>query len=127
MVQMLRKIMAGNRRKYPRVRTELGVTVRTPTDSESLEVRTRNLSASGMEAVFPHPVQVLTQVDVLLDLDDGEESFHIQGQVTRSILVRSLWDRMRNQGERYSVGINFVDLEHPLRARIIRYLQGSTS
>ena len=127
MVQMLRKMMAGNRRKYPRVRTELDLTVRLPGDSEPTQVHTRNLSASGMEVVFPHPVRVLTQVDVSIDLEDGDEVLQVQGQVTRSIPIRSLWDRVRNQGERYAVGVNFIDLGHPLRARIIRYLQGSSS
>jgi|GEM_PF-3209045 len=127
MVQMLRKLMAGNRRKYPRVRTELDLAVRLPGDSQLVQVRTRNLSASGMEVIFPHAVRVLTKVDVRIDLEDGEEPVQIQGQVTRSIPIRSLWDRVRSQGERYAVGVNFVDLEHPLRARIIRYLQEGNS
>jgi len=127
MVQMLRKLMAGNRRKYPRVRTELDLAVRLPGDSQPVQVRTRNLSASGMEVIFPHAVRVLTKVDVRIDLEDGDDPVQIQGQVTRSIPIRSLWDRVRSQGERYAVGVNFVDLEHPLRARIIRYLQEGNS
>jgi len=127
MVQILRRIMAGNRRKYPRVRTDLVATLRLETDAEPVEVRTRNLSASGVEVVFPHAIRVLTKLEVDLDLHDDEETIHIQGQVMRSIPVRSLWDRFRSQEERYSIGINFLDLEHPLRARLIRYLQRTNS
>ncbi len=127
MVQLLRKIMAGNRRKYPRVRTELSATLQLPSDPKPVQVRTRNLSASGMEVVFPQPVRVLTELDVEIDLSDDEEVLRIRGEVTRSIPVRSLWNRIRNHEERYSIGINFLDLEHPLRARLIRYLQRSNA
>jgi len=127
MISFLRKIMAGNRRKYPRVRTEVDVVLHLVSSTEeSLQVRTRNLSASGMEILLDRPLEVLTKVDVEIPLPDEEEPLRLKGSLVRSLPMRTLWNRLLSQEVRYAVGINFLDLDPALRARMIRYLQRTT-
>lgn len=123
MIQALRKIMSGNRRQYPRVSTELEVMLHLQGHDSPLQVKTRNLSASGMEVVLFEPVHILEKTDVELRIPDEGEPLHVKGQFVRAFPSRTLWDRLCKRGNRYSVGISFLELEDALRARLIRYLQ----
>ena len=126
-IQILRKMMAGNRRKYPRVRTDIEVTMRFPSmDREPIRVRVRNLSASGMEVILEESLPVLSELEVEMPLL-GEDVIQVTGRLVRSIPIQSLWDRVKGRGQRFVVGINFVDLEQPLRTKLIRHLQQTTA
>jgi len=79
-----------------------------------------------MEVVMDHRVDVPSEVEVELRLPDDEERIQIKGQLVRSLPMRTLWDRLRNQQARYVIGINFMDMDSSLRSRIIRKLQQIT-
>lgn len=90
-------------------------------------VRTRNLSASGMEILLDHPVDILSEIDVEIRLPEQDKVVQIRGQMVRSLPIRTLWDRLRNQEMRYVVGINFQDLDPSMRSQIIQTLRQITN
>jgi hypothetical protein len=47
--------------------------------------------------------------------------------MVRSLPIRTLWDRLRNQEKRYVVGINFQDLDPAMRSQIIQTLRQITN
>lgn len=90
-------------------------------------VHTRNLSASGMEILLDHPVDILSEIDVEIRLPEQEKVVQLRGQMVRSLPIRTLWDRLRNQEVKYVVGINFQDLDPALRTQIIQTLRQITN
>jgi len=90
-------------------------------------VHTRNLSASGMEILLDHPVDILSEIDVEIRLPEQEKVVRLRGQMVRSLPIRTLWDRLRNQEMRYVVGINFQDLDPAMRSQIIQTLRQITN
>ncbi len=90
-------------------------------------VHTRNLSASGMEILLDHPVDILSEIDVEIRIPEQDKVVQIRGQMVRSLPIRTLWDRLRNQEKRYVVGINFQDLDPAMRSQIIQTLRQITN
>jgi c-di-GMP-binding flagellar brake protein YcgR len=126
MIDVLHKILSGNRRRYPRVRTEVKVKIDLPQDSGQIETFTRNLSASGFEIILDHPLEILSNVKVYLFLPDEDEPIVLKGQIVRSLENRSLWGRLWNHKVFYAVGVNFTEIDLNIRSRIIRFLQKAT-
>jgi len=128
MISAIKRLMSGNRRRYPRVRTTLEVALRMPDHPETPQVvHTRNLSASGMEILLDHPVDILSEIDVEIRIPEQDKVVQIRGQMVRSLPIRTLWDRLRNQEKRYVVGINFQDLDPAMRSQIIQTLRQITN
>jgi len=119
--------MSGNRRKYPRVRAELEIRLRISDRQDPIDTWTQNLSASGLELVCSIAIDVPSELEVEFTLPGEDTPLKIKGRVVRAIPSFSLWGRIRNLQEKYTVGINFLELDYADRVKIINYLQSISS
>ena len=94
-----------NRRKYSRVFFPCLVKVRDY--KETLLTHTENISSGGVRLILKSPLDMLTHVEVEVDLMDADDHLRCVGKV--------VWVEQRKASESvkplfYDIGIEFVDV-----------------
>ncbi len=112
-----------NRRKYPRVRVPLDVKVWWIPGSDPVDVNATNLSAAGMEIIFPQKLAVLTQVNLSFRLKEDDAPIECQGVITRCLQASSLLKQILNRpADQYLLGISFLDIKEEIGQRLREFV-----
>jgi Tfp pilus assembly protein PilZ len=105
-----------NRRRFPRVRYETTITVRTKDSSKKITAYTQNISVGGICIVSEEDFGLLRGVSLELDLHDGDASkVKCAGTVVWVVKKEA---RGPKENVRYDTGIEFLDIDEKSRARI---------
>lgn len=113
-----------NRRKYPRARVPLEVKVDWVEGSDPSDVTATNLSAAGMEVVFPQRLAVLSQVGLSFRLMEDDELIECRGVVTRCLQCSSLLGHILNRHSgQYILGISFLDVKEEIGQKLRDFVQ----
>lgn len=116
---MLRK----NRRRYPRVKAPIEVTVTLAEGAEPLVVSATNLSAAGMEVLFPQRVPVLNRVGIDFRLGEDGERILCQGAITRCVQSAGILNQiLKRPVDQYLLGISFMDVNEDVGQRLREFV-----
>lgn len=106
------------KRKFPRIQKECGISVNTQDKNEVYHSVTENLGLGGLCTNLPTPLEPFSKVRIKLLLKPNDEPFECNARVAWSIKHRDFDPKLVH----YDVGFEFLDLSDENRARIEKFL-----
>ncbi|MBN2096899.1 MAG: PilZ domain-containing protein [Candidatus Omnitrophica bacterium] len=112
-----------DRRKFPRVDYPCLITVRKNTPpQQAILTHTGDISVVGIRVIINDKIELMSVVDLEIDLKDAQPAIHIHGRVNR---IKELSAGGSGKPLRYDTGIQIIDIGEAQRRRIqnvIRHL-----
>jgi hypothetical protein len=111
------------KRKFPRIQKECGISVAAPDGNEVFHSVTENIGLGGLSTNLPKPLDPFTKVRIKLILKPNEEPFECDARVAWSIKHRDFDPKLVH----FDVGFEFLDLPESERSRLGHFLSESAS
>lgn len=106
--------MAQDRRKHPRIRAYLPVSLQPRDNPKTMQTLTKDLSVEGLRCLSPEAIPVATEFRVQLTLGAGYEPVTLQG--------RTQWLRSIPYGDQFEIGLSFPEVSPEITKRLSAYL-----
>lgn len=106
------------KRKFPRIQKECGISVKTEGRDEVFHSVTENLGLGGLSTNLPKPLDPFSEVRVKLVLRPGEEPFECAARVAWSVKHHDFDPKLVH----YDVGFEFLGITTEQRAQIEHFL-----
>ena len=106
----------ADRRRFPRAEYPCLITIRKHTPSPfSILTHTENISLGGMRVIVGKRIEVMTDVDLEIDLMDTLPNVTSDGTVS---WVKEILPAQKGRSPSYEIGIQFITLKDEYRRRI---------
>lgn len=116
-----------DRRKFARAEYPCLITVRkSAPPPEAILTHTADISVGGVHAVIAKKIEIMTEVNLEIDLKDTLETIVSKGTVSR---VKEIAASQPGRPPRYDIAVQFVDLNDEDRRRIqniVEHLKGKS-
>jgi uncharacterized protein (TIGR02266 family) len=110
--------MSDSMRRDTRYASPRGLVVRCESWGEFVDRYASDISQGGMYIVTDEPPEILTEVDVVLELPEGH-SVQLRASVVHVVDA----ERAKHEGREPGVGVQFVALDAPRKAQIYQLVE----
>ena len=97
-----------DKRKFPRAAYSARVSLHKGRRSESIQTQTENIGAGGIAVVLAKPLEIFSEIDLDLTMEEGQPPLQCVGQIVW-VVRRSYSDRTKPP--EYDTGIEFLNLK----------------